>query len=141
MLRLNSLKEKSRKLRRETYALYLAARHPEVPWYAKVIVLITVAYALSPIDLIPDFIPVLGYLDDLVLVPAGIALAVKFIPKRVMDECRASAEVAFKDKKPVSIAKNQKAWSYNVGRLKPDTYLVEVKTSDTTYWTKFKIGE
>ncbi len=101
---IEKLKQRSRKLRRETYALYLAARHPQVPWYAKAVILVTVAYALSPIDLVPDFIPVLGYLDDLVLVPLGIALALKFIPKGVMQECRQQAEIVFRDKKPVSKA-------------------------------------
>jgi uncharacterized membrane protein YkvA (DUF1232 family) len=80
-----------RRLKRETYALYLAYRHPGVPWYAKFFAAVVVAYAFSPIDLIPDFIPVLGYLDDLLLVPAGIALALKMIPPDVMTACRAQA--------------------------------------------------
>ena len=78
-------------LRSETFALYLASRHPRTPWYAKVFIAGVVAYAVSPIDLIPDFIPVLGYLDDLVLVPLGIVIAVRMIPPHVMAECRVRA--------------------------------------------------
>lgn len=87
-------KQRARQLKRETYALYLAYRDPRVPWYAKLIAACVVAYAFSPIDLIPDPIPVLGYLDDLVLVPLGIALALKLIPAEVMAECRAQAAAA-----------------------------------------------
>jgi len=86
-----SLKEKARQLKTETYILYLAYRDPRVAWYAKAFMLVIVAYALSPIDLIPDFIPVLGYVDDLIIVPAGIFLALKMIPKEVLDECREKA--------------------------------------------------
>jgi uncharacterized membrane protein YkvA (DUF1232 family) len=78
-------------LKRETYALTLAYRHPDVPWYAKLFAACVVAYAFSPIDLIPDFIPVLGYLDDLLLVPLGITLALKMIPPPVMAACRDQA--------------------------------------------------
>jgi uncharacterized membrane protein YkvA (DUF1232 family) len=88
---LDKLKSRARALKIETYAIYLAARHPRTPWYAKAIAFGTVAYALSPIDLIPDFIPVIGYLDDLILVPAGIALALKMIPAEVMEEARKTA--------------------------------------------------
>ena len=84
-------REGARRLRREVHALVLAARHPRTPWYAKLVAGAVVAYALSPIDLIPDFIPVLGYLDDLVLVPLGIVLALKLVPPDVMAECRARA--------------------------------------------------
>ena len=87
-----SLKEKARQLKNDTYALYLASRDRRVPWYAKAFVILIVAYALSPIDLIPDFIPVLGYLDDLILIPAGIWLALKMIPKDVLDDCRERAK-------------------------------------------------
>ncbi len=86
-----SLKEKARQLKNETYALYLASKDRRVPWYAKAFVVLIVAYALSPIDLIPDFIPVLGYLDDLILIPAGIWLALKMVPQDVMDDCRKRA--------------------------------------------------
>ena len=81
----------ARGLKRDTYALYLACRDPRVPWYAKVLAAAVVAYALSPIDLIPDFIPVLGYLDDLLLIPVGLALALRLIPAPVMAECRREA--------------------------------------------------
>ena len=81
----------ARQLKSETYTLYLAYRDPRVPWYAKVLAACVVAYALSPIDLIPDFVPVLGYLDDLLLVPLGIALVVRLIPPAVLAECRQQA--------------------------------------------------
>ena len=97
---LEEFKKRVRHLKAETYALYLAARHPQTPWYAKLLVAGIVAYALSPIDLIPDFIPVLGYLDDLVLIPLGIALAIKMIPPDVLAECRIRAKSAVA--KPVS---------------------------------------
>jgi len=78
-------------LQKETFALYLASRHPRTPWYAKVFIAGVVGYAVSPIDLIPDFIPVLGYLDDLVLVPLGIVVAIRMIPPHVLAECRVRA--------------------------------------------------
>ena len=79
-------------LKRQTFALYLAYKDPRVPWYAKLFGALVVAYALSPVDLIPDFIPVIGYLDDLILIPLGIALTVRMIPKEIMQECRAKAQ-------------------------------------------------
>ena len=88
---LGNLRERVRRLKSETFAIYLAARHPDTPWYAKVLVAVVVAYALSPIDLIPDFVPLLGYVDDLMLVPLGIAVAVRMIPPHVLAECRAAA--------------------------------------------------
>lgn len=88
---LNRLKRRARLLKADSYALYLAARHPGTPWYAKLLLGVVVAYALSPIDLIPDFIPVLGYLDDLVLLPLGIALAIRLIPPPVLADCRTRA--------------------------------------------------
>jgi uncharacterized membrane protein YkvA (DUF1232 family) len=78
-------------LKRDTYAVYLAARHPNTPWYVKVLAALVAAYALSPVDLIPDFIPILGYLDDLILIPLGIWLVVSLIPERAMVEYRAKA--------------------------------------------------
>ena len=84
----------------DVHAVWLAARDPRTPWYAKALALLVAAYALSPIDLIPDFIPVLGYLDDLVLVPLGIMLAVRLIPPKVMKEHRATAARAAQ--RPVS---------------------------------------
>ena len=82
-------------LKADTYALALASRDPRVPWHAKAVAALTVAYALSPIDLIPDFIPIIGYLDDLVLVPFGLAMAIKLIPPALLAEHRARAAVQF----------------------------------------------
>ena len=87
-------KRRARELKTDTYALYLACRDPRVPWYAKLLAAAVVAYAFSPIDLIPDFVPILGYLDDLIIVPLGIALAVKLIPAPILDECRLQARAA-----------------------------------------------
>jgi uncharacterized membrane protein YkvA (DUF1232 family) len=88
------LKAWARALTRDVHAIYLAADNPRVPWYAKVLAIAVAGYALSPIDLIPDFIPVLGYLDDLIIVPLGLWLVVSLIPKEVMAECRAMASEA-----------------------------------------------
>lgn len=96
------LKERVHHLKGETFALYLAARHPGTPWYAKTFVAGVVAYAFSPIDLIPDFIPVLGYLDDLILVPLGIVIAIRMIPPAVLAECRVRAQAMMADGKPTS---------------------------------------
>jgi uncharacterized membrane protein YkvA (DUF1232 family) len=87
-------KTSAQKLKTETYALYLACRDVRTPWYAKVWAAGVLAYAFSPIDLIPDFIPILGYLDDLVLIPLGIWLALKLIPAEVMTEAREKAQQA-----------------------------------------------
>ena len=81
----------ARALKRDAYAVYLAARDPKTPWYVKVLAAAVAAYAFSPIDLIPDFIPILGYLDDLILVPLGIWLVVSLIPEQAMAEYRARA--------------------------------------------------
>lgn len=96
------LKQRARHLKAETFALYLAAHYPRTPWYAKLLVAGIVAYALSPIDLIPDFVPVLGYLDDLVLIPIGITLAIRLVPDYVLTECRARAQETMQNGKPVS---------------------------------------
>ncbi|TWS94996.1 YkvA family protein [Reyranella sp. CPCC 100927] len=88
---IGSVKHWARAIRRDTVALWLAARDPRVPWYAKAVAGAVAAYALSPIDLIPDFVPVLGYLDDLIIVPLGILLAVKLVPTPLMAEFRAEA--------------------------------------------------
>ena len=88
---LERLKNRARALKRDTIALWYAVTDGRTPWYAKALGLAVVAYALSPIDLIPDFIPVLGLLDDLLLVPAGIALVVRLLPPGVLDECRERA--------------------------------------------------
>lgn len=85
------LRQWAREIKRDVHALYLAARDPRVPWYAKAAAIAVAAYALSPIDLIPDFIPVLGYLDDLLIVPLGILLAVRLVPPGLMAEFRAAA--------------------------------------------------
>jgi uncharacterized membrane protein YkvA (DUF1232 family) len=81
----------ARDLRRDVYAIYLAARDPRVPWYAKAVALLVAAYAVSPIDLIPDFIPVVGHLDDVILVPLGVLLAARLIPDALLEEHRRAA--------------------------------------------------
>ena len=95
-----SWREKARNLKRQTLAAYLACRDPRTPWYAKFLGLLVAGYAFSPIDLIPDFIPVLGYLDDLILIPLGIALVIQMIPREVMTECREKAEAGLGRDKP-----------------------------------------
>ncbi|MCP8304687.1 MAG: DUF1232 domain-containing protein [archaeon] len=92
MIDIKSLKEKTKQLKTDIYALYLAYKDPRVPWYAKLFIAVIVGYALSPIDLIPDFIPILGYLDDLLIIPAGISLSLKMIPKEVLEEYREKAK-------------------------------------------------
>jgi uncharacterized membrane protein YkvA (DUF1232 family) len=89
---LQRAKRWARNIKRDVVALWLAARDPRVPWYAKLMAGAVAAYALSPIDLIPDFIPILGYLDDLIIVPIGILLAVRMIPAPLMAEFRAEAD-------------------------------------------------
>lgn len=98
----DTLKQRSRDLKRDTMALWFAFRDPRTPWYARVFSAAVVAYALSPIDLIPDFIPVLGYLDDLILIPVGITLALKMIPAEVMADARSKAQEQFSGNKPVN---------------------------------------
>ncbi|MBM3239970.1 DUF1232 domain-containing protein [Candidatus Poribacteria bacterium] len=97
-----NVKQRAKKLKMETYAIYLAYRDPRVPWYAKLFAACVIGYALSPIDLIPDFIPVLGYLDDLILIPLGIALAMKMIPQTVLVECREQARTTMSQNKPTN---------------------------------------
>ncbi|MEO6013430.1 MAG: YkvA family protein [Devosia sp.] len=94
-----NLKALAKALKRDVVALWIAARDPRTPWYAKFLAGAVAAYALSPIDLIPDFIPVLGYLDDLLIVPVGILIVVRLIPPPLMEEYRAEA---VKRDKPVS---------------------------------------
>jgi uncharacterized membrane protein YkvA (DUF1232 family) len=101
---LESWKRRARQLRAETYALYLAYRDPRTPWYVKGLIALIVAYAFSPIDLIPDPIPILGYLDDLLLVPLGIALVLRMIPPVVLDECREQARLVMDEGNPTSWA-------------------------------------
>ncbi len=95
-------KQQARKLKHETYALYLACRDRRTPWYARLTAGAVVAYAVSPIDLIPDFIPVLGHLDDLLLIPLGVLLVRWMIPSPVMEDCRLRAQQVIAQGKPVS---------------------------------------
>ncbi|MGH8671433.1 MAG: YkvA family protein [Burkholderiales bacterium] len=99
---LKSWKRRVRVIKRDIHALYLAYRDPRTPWYAKWVVACVIAYALSPIDLIPDPIPVLGYLDDLILLPLGIILALRLIPSGVMVECRERAQAAIDQNLPAN---------------------------------------
>ena len=101
------LKEKAKQLKIDVPAVFLALKDKKTPWYAKVFAAMTVVYALSPIDFIPDFIPVLGYLDDLIILPALVALTVKFIPKDVFAEYRKKAQGMWQDGKP-------KKWYYAI---------------------------
>ena len=84
------LKSHARALKNEAYAIYLAAKDPRTPWYARVLIYFVVAHTFSPIDLIPDFIPILGYLDDIIITPLGIALAIRLIPAEVLAEARST---------------------------------------------------
>jgi len=131
MAMLAKLKQRARHLKAETFALYLTARDPRTPWYAKLFVAGIVAYAFSPIDLIPDFVPVLGYLDDLILIPIGIFLAIRLVPHQVLSECRVRAQVTIRNGKPVSrvagaviiiiwlmLASLCILWAYKVFRVK-----------------------
>jgi len=88
---LKKLRSHARALKNETIAVYIAAKDQRTPWYAKAVAISTVAYAFSPIDLIPDFIPILGYLDDVIIVPAGITLAIRLIPAEVLEDARKEA--------------------------------------------------
>ena len=100
MKRFEKWKQRAAELKQEVHALALTCKDPRVPWYAKLLAVCIVAYALSPIDLIPDFIPVLGYLDDLILIPLGIYFLLKMIPPEVMAECREKARSAATAKTP-----------------------------------------
>jgi len=99
---LSRIKAWARGLTRDGHAIYLTSRDPRVPWYTQVLAIAIAAYALSPIDLIPDFIPIVGYLDDLIILPFGIWLVVSLIPEEVMVECRAKADAA--GRRPLSRA-------------------------------------
>ena len=101
-----NLKRWAKRIKRDGVTLWFAGKHPETPWYAKALGLFVVAYALSPIDLIPDFIPVLGYVDDILLLPVLIWLTVKLLPTSVLTECRLQADqwMAEKRAKPISKA-------------------------------------
>ena len=102
-----SLKEHAKKLKLDVPAIFIAIKHKKTPWYAKAMAFLVIIYALSPIDLIPDFIPILGYLDDIIILPALIALTVKLIPKDVFLECREKAEGMWQSGKP-------KKWYYAI---------------------------
>lgn len=102
-----NLSDVSKKLKLDIPTIYLALKKKETPVIAKVFAMITVAYALSPVDLIPDFIPIIGFIDDLILLPILIAITVKFIPKDILDECRVEAEYIWKNGKP-------KKWYFSV---------------------------
>jgi uncharacterized membrane protein YkvA (DUF1232 family) len=91
-VRIEEWQRRARELRTDTHAFYLAVKDPRVPWYAKLSAVCVVPYALSPIDLIPDFIPVIGYLDDLILLSLGIALTIQMIPSEVLSECIAKVQ-------------------------------------------------
>jgi uncharacterized membrane protein YkvA (DUF1232 family) len=97
---IEKLKQRAKTLNRDTLAVWYASRDARTPWYARALAVLVAAYALSPIDLIPDFIPMLGYLDDLILIPAGIALVIHWIPAEVMSEARIKAEL--QSAKPVT---------------------------------------
>jgi len=95
-------KQRARELAGQAYALYLAVRHPRTPWYAKVFAALVVGYVFSPIDPIPDFIPGVGLLDEMVVVPIGVWIAAKMIPQEVMEECQEKAREVVEPEKPVS---------------------------------------
>jgi uncharacterized membrane protein YkvA (DUF1232 family) len=95
-------KRRARQLSAQTYALYLAYRHPRTPWYAKVFAALVVGYVFSPIDPIPDFIPGVGLLDEMVVVPIGVLIAAQLIPRQVMEECQEKAREVAEGEKPVS---------------------------------------
>ncbi|MFK7696767.1 YkvA family protein [Paenibacillus sp. HJGM_3] len=97
---LENLKSWAKQLKRKVFVLYYAYQDKRTPWYAKVFAVCVVAYAFSPIDLIPDFIPILGYLDDVILIPLGVALALKMIPAAVIQACTVKAEARLQAGKP-----------------------------------------
>jgi uncharacterized membrane protein YkvA (DUF1232 family) len=99
---LQTWKRRARQLSAQTYALYLAYRHPRTLWYAKAFAALVVGYVFSPIDSIPDFIPGVGLLDEMVVVPIGVLIAAKMIPRQVMDECQEKARQMAEGEKPVS---------------------------------------
>ncbi len=102
MMTWQAWKRRARQLSAQTYALYLAYRHPRTPWYAKVFAALIVGYVFSPIDSIPDFIPGVGLLDEMVVVPIGVLIAAKMIPRQVMEECQEKAREVAEGEKPVS---------------------------------------
>jgi uncharacterized membrane protein YkvA (DUF1232 family) len=101
-MNLEAWRRRARQLSAQTYTLYLAYRHPRTPWYAKVFAALIVGYVFSPIDPIPDFIPGVGLLDEMVVVPIGVLIAAKMIPPDVLAECREKAREVAEGEKPVS---------------------------------------
>ncbi len=97
---IKKIKMWAKQLKRKVFVLYFAYKDNRTPWYAKVFAICVVAYAFSPIDLIPDFIPILGYLDDVILVPLGVAFSIKMMPRIVIQECTIKAEERMKHRKP-----------------------------------------
>lgn len=95
------LKERAKQLKKDIPAVFLALKKKETPWYAKILAILTIGYALSPIDLIPDFVPVLGYLDDVIILPLMVAATIKAIPTDIMEQCRTESERIWKDGKPI----------------------------------------
>ena len=91
MISLHSIRQRARRLRTEMHALWLAAKHPGTPWYARLMVAAVLVYAVTPVDFVPDVVPILGIVDDIIFVPLALALAVRFVPQAVMVECRATA--------------------------------------------------
>lgn len=102
-----NIKERAKQLKKDIPAVFLALKKKETPWYAKILAILTIGYALSPIDLIPDFIPVLGYLDDVIILPLMIAVTIKFVPKEIIEQCRIESDRLWKEGKP-------KKWYYAV---------------------------
>lgn len=100
-----TLKERAKKLQTDVPAIFLALKKKDTPWYSKIMAAIVVVYALSPIDLVPDFIPILGYLDDIIILPALIALTLKLIPKEIFEKCRIESKGMWVNGKP-------KKWYY-----------------------------
>lgn len=101
------LRERAKKLKTDVPAVFLALKRKETPWYVKILAAIVVVYALSPVDLIPDFIPIIGYLDDIIILPALIVLTVKLIPKSVFAKCQAQSEGMWQNGK-------SKKWYYAI---------------------------
>jgi uncharacterized membrane protein YkvA (DUF1232 family) len=104
MKAIEAWKQRARQFKMETYAVYLAYKDPRVPWHARLFAALVVGYAFSPIDLIPDPIPILGYLDDLILIPLGVMLALRMIPPNVLAECREKAQAIANQGKPMNWA-------------------------------------
>ncbi len=101
-MHLEAWKTRARQLTAQTYTLYLVYRHPKTPWYAKLFAALVVGYVFSPVDPIPDFIPGVGLLDEMVVVPIGVLIAAKMIPRQVMEECQEKAREVAEGEKPVS---------------------------------------